>query len=281
MNDNADTYLLDNRAEIKRLMTRPQHSASNSTASAPALSSAGSGIVREHKPGCTMGSAPLPPDENVPVSDLRLQNQKLRLDAIQMQARLDALEEQLASEQDKACSAMQEQERLAGELDVLRTVKSDRMGIQGRLSSMADTLAGTHKELIGAMQQRNALKQLLKATLQAASRFYHAAAGGRWAESCIPPQSVQAQCLRVLYPVHIGMVSKRLLRMRCSAVKSNRALFSFCLPLCWELDTARSSQAPTQEIGSPASSVTSISGCLQAEHTAAADAAIDGVARGL
>ena len=94
--------------------------------------------------------------------DTRLQNQMLRAAATEMQARIDALEYQLTSEQGKAFRAAQELDRLESDLNILRSVKGDRMSIQGRLASMADTLAGTHKELIGAMQQRNALKSLLK-----------------------------------------------------------------------------------------------------------------------
>ena len=84
-----------------------------------------------------------------------------------MQARIDALEYQLTSEQGKAFRATQECDRLECELDILRSVKGDRMSIQGRLATMADTLAGTHKDLVGAMQQRNALKSILKNVIQA------------------------------------------------------------------------------------------------------------------
>lgn len=98
---------------------------------------------------------------------------------IQLQARIDALEEQLSREQGRAFRASQEQGRLAGELDNLRSAKSDRMGIQGRLSTMADTLAGTHKDLIGAMQQRNAFKHLLKSILDAVEHFVSAASNDR------------------------------------------------------------------------------------------------------
>ncbi|KAK9840450.1 hypothetical protein WJX74_010041 [Apatococcus lobatus] len=108
-------------------------------------------------------------------SGLRHNSQQLRLDAVQLQARIDALEDQLSREQGRAFRASQERGRLAGELDNLRSAKSDRMGIQGRLSTMADTLAGTHKDLIGAMQQRNAFKHLLKSILDAVEHFVSAA----------------------------------------------------------------------------------------------------------
>ncbi len=119
-------------------------------------------------------------DRGCPSPDAQQRNRKLRAAAAEMQARIDALEFQLTSEQGKAFRATQDCDRLECELEILRSVKGDRMSISGRLATMADTLAGTHKELIGAMQQRNALKSLLKNIIQAVSDLTSAAESSRY-----------------------------------------------------------------------------------------------------